>query len=116
MAVELPKVAEAAHGIVHPVAEIEKKAFLSEEQAELEQASRMFGLHMAVRLGFERDALSSFRRPAGSGLRSGLIGLEAALGRDEFVDFSDIHVDTSVDAKHFTQPSFHLGMQQRLGL
>ena len=41
-------------------AEIEKKAFLSEEQRELEQASRMFGLHMAMRLGFEREALASF--------------------------------------------------------
>lgn len=114
---ELPKVQEEARGILHPVAEVEKKFFLSEERDELEKASRMFGLHMAMRLSFEREALSTFRRPAGSGLRSGLLGLECAVGRDEFVDFCDIHKNNSMpDATDFSRPSFHLGMQQRLGL
>jgi hypothetical protein len=107
----LPKVSLSAQPLLHPVAEIQKNTFLSEEQNELQQASNMFGLHMATRLAFERQALSSFRRLPGSGLRSGLIGLEAALGRDEVVDFSDLHEVGAGDADIFTRASIHLTMQ-----
>lgn len=104
----LPKVSPAANGLVHPVAEIQSKSLLTEEQAELQQASHMFGLHMATRLAFERQALSSFRRLPGSGLRSGLLGLETAMGRDETVDLTDLHQPPAMDAISFVRPSIHM--------
>jgi Proteasome maturation factor UMP1 len=77
--------------INHPVEAIQASSFSQEEMRELQQAGRTFGLHMVMRLAFEREALSSFRRPSGSGFESGMIGLETAMGIEDDLEVEDIY-------------------------
>ena len=108
-----------AREVVHAVDEIQRSNFQVGAETELKQDARMFGRHMAFREAMEREALASFRRPAGTGIRSGLLGLEVALGRDDNIEADDFmnlsEVSTGPSASLNVCP-VHLGMQARLGI
>jgi len=105
-----------ARDAIHAVEEIQRRNFQVTAESELKQDSRMFGRHMAFRLGMEREALSSFRRPAGSGLPSALLGLENSLDREDTLEPEDF-MNKAFDGPSATLPvcPVHLGMAQRLG-
>ena len=102
---------------LHAVEQIQNKQFQGRAESELKQDARMFGRHMAFRLGMEREALSTFRRPAGSGLPSAMIGLEVSLDRDDNLEAEDF-MNTTLTGPSMTANvcSVHTGMQSRLGL
>ena len=72
--------------IVHRVEEIQKRNFQTAAEKELKESALLFGSHMAMRLAFERNAVSQAQRP---GLRNSLAGLESLTGRDETIEAAD---------------------------
>ena len=108
---------EAARDALHPVEQIQRRNFQVSAQGELKQDSVMFGRHMAFRLGMEREALASFRRPAGCGIKSALIGLEISLDREDTLEPEDF-MNTELSGPSATLPvcAVHTGMQKRLGI
>ena len=108
---------QEARDAVHAVEEIQRRNFHVGAENELKQDARMFGRHMALRLGMERAALASFRRPAGTGIPSAMLGLEISLDRDDSLEPEDF-MNTALAGPSATLPvcAVHTGMEARLGI
>jgi hypothetical protein len=86
---------EASHSAPrHPVMELQRSQENREWMVKLDNARRMYGSHMAMRLASEKALLSRPHRlpglvTAGGTGSSSCLGRDVALGLDTSIDFSD---------------------------